>query len=398
MSIADQSRWKYVITALDGSTPLGTGFLANTSNKTFSYNINSARTASAVVGIDNPAADYCMFNDALMKVYRTDRFGIPHLYTVGDVVVSEEDGDGNSETVTLSCGDGFFRMHRAMGVANDALGRGVPYMYGLEIDGITPDPVEIGAALLYTLDILINGSNYSGVTVGTSTGVTDASYGPVYAMYFQDILQASCAVLGGPDFEFAPSEPTAVAGGTQIATLNFYDHLGSTNVYTNAVFEYGIGARNMAAYKRVRTKANVGNNIVSLPQGFPSVSATGDGLVQEFDTTSIDLITEFDYILENDNLVTVPMRTLLAQQALAILKQQQEQITFNPSIDCPVEFRTDYEMGDVVQARAYSVLTGNLRFNGTARIYGVGFAVDENDAETTTLTLIPTVTETGTSD
>jgi hypothetical protein len=394
VAVADESRWKYVITDLAGGQPSGTGMIANASSKTFGYNINSARTASATMTVDNPVADYCMSNDALMKVYRRNRLGNFQLYTVGDVTVSEEDGDGNSETVTLSCTDGWFRMKRALGVTNDSFGRGIPYYYGLLADQVTPAPVEIGEALLITLAIL-NAYSYSGVTPGASTGATYTSYGPVYSMYFSDIIQQSCAVLGGPDFEFEPCEPVITLYGVQIATLNFYSHLGTIDPNNNAVFEYGTGKKSMATYKRVRTKANIANNVLSLPQGYPTVTAAGDHLVQKFDPASVAAIGEFDYILENDNLVTIPMRTLLAQNALAILKQQQEQITFTPSVDCPVEFdptRTvdgSYGMGDIVQARAYSALTGKLRFNGTARVYGVNFTVDENDAETATLTLIP---------
>lgn len=388
MSIIDQSRWKYIITDLAGNAPSGTGLLANSSNKTFSYNLNATRTATVTVGVDNPVADYCMSNDALMKVYRQNRRREWQLFTVGDVTTSEEDGDGNNEIVTLSCTDGFFRMRRALGVTNDSLGRGIPFLYGLGIDQLTPEPVEIGAALLITLDFL-NNVNYTGVAQGTTTGVTTTSYGPVYAMYFADVIQQSCAILGGPDFAFVPCEPTTNAFGVQISTLNFYSHLGAIDPHTDAVFEYGIGVKNMATYKRVRSKVNVANNVLSLPQGYPTVIASGDHLIQEFDPPSIAAITELDYILENDNLTTIPMRTLLTQNALAILKQQQEQITFTPSVDCPIEFGTDYGMGDIVQARAYSVKTGKIRFNGTARVYGINYAVDENDAETASLTLIP---------
>lgn len=388
--MADESRWRYVVTDLNGgmATP-GTGMLTDTSNKHFTYNINSARTAQCSINLDHPSVDYLFNNDCLLKVYRRNRFGSYSLFLVGDVVSVEETASGDTGAVTISAADPFYRLqHRALGVTNDSLGRGVPYMYGLLSDQVTPSPFEIGLALLLTLNLL-NAFNYSGVAVGSSTGVINSSFGPTYSVYFGDVIQQSCAVLGGPDFSIVPHEPTGTWPNVTIGTMNFYSHLGTLNPYTAAVFEYGIGKHNLLGYQRLKTKANIANNVLSLPSGFPTVVTAGDHTIQEFDPTSVAAITEFDYILTGDNIVDKPMRTLLALETLAVLKQAQQQITFTPSVDCDVEFGTDYGMGDLVQARAYNKETNTLRYNGLSRVYGVDIQVDMNDVETTALTLIP---------
>jgi hypothetical protein len=278
----------------------------------------------------------------------------------------------------------------------------VPYIYGLKQDWATPlDPnppggQEIGVALLLTLNLL-NAADYSGVGIGATTGVTHSSFGPSYAVYFGDVIQQSCATLDGPDFSIVPCEPLSVvtldsAGhGIQIGTLNFYSHLGAIDPNTATVFEYGIGQHNVQAYQRQKTKANIANNVLSLPQGYPSVSGAADipGLIIARDDASIAALTEFDYILEGENIVDRTLRTALAKETLAVTKQAQQQITFTPSVDCNLEFGTDYSVGDLVQARAYNKETNTLRYNGLSRVYGVNITVDDKDAETTALTLIP---------
>jgi hypothetical protein len=407
MAIADESNWKFVLTGIDGSMGQpGTGALYNTANKEFTYMINSARSAQVSVNIDNPQVDWAFENDCLMKVYRRNRYEQWQLMMVGDVLSVEESAQNDSGYVTITAADPMLRLQkRLLGVLTNSLGMSIPYFYGFATDEVTPEPIDISGALLLTLNYL-NALNYTGVGIGSLSSVSvPNTYGPAYAVYFGDIIQQSCATLDGPDLSLTPCEPFGAWPHTQIGTLNFYNHLGSINPLTPAVFEYGIASRNTQAYDRLKTKANIANNILSLPQGFPSGVAAGDRIEHILDPTSFLAIGEYDYLMDSGDTISAPptfsggqeidLRYQLIALSLQALSQAQNQITFTPSVDCNVEFGTDYGVGDLVQARAYDLGSQTLRFNGTARVYGVDIQIDENDAETPSLTLIPSTAASG---
>lgn len=390
MPIQDRSRWIFDCCALDGSHPPGSGQILNTGSKEFSYMINSARTCTFTMPVDNPRADWMYTNDHLIKVYRRNRYGSVGLQMVGDTVSMEEIAQNDQSAITVIAADPFFRLQkRALGVTTDSSGRGVPIQFGYGLDGVTLVPVDPSIGLQLILNY-INGFNDTGINIGAyCTSISgNTSVGPMYNVYFGDLIQQTCAILGGPDFSIDPQEPSGTWPHTKIATLNFSSHLGSLNPQTPAVFEYGMGKHNVMAYDRLVTKEYIANVVVSLPSGFPSVAAAGDAEVIIPDDVSIGSIGEFDYVVDGQNLIGTGIRTALCEETLQTTAQAQQQLTFTPAVNCNLEYGTDYFVGDIVTARAYDKGSGSLRYNGTVRIYGVDITVDENDAESPTLTLI----------
>lgn len=376
----DQSRWRYVVTDMSGGTTAGGGPVLNTSQKQFSHSKNGGKTAQFTLNIDNPKASYILSNDCLLKVYRRTRLtGQWQRLMVGDIIHAEEDGQGDTGLVTVVAADPWWRFQRRiMGLGVDALGRGTGFT-----DGSATGLVDIGQILVDMINAQNAGFN-TGVSVGTLQPSTTGFIGPVYAQFVGDLFQQLCATLGGPDFEIVPLEPSGFMPNTIIGQMNVWAALGSSR--PNTFFEYGTGRYNVATYSRILSKDGLCNEAISLPQGFPDLISAGDNIITAQDSGSMNSIGLYQDIVPSD-VVSRPLRQELANEYITVRAHARQQITFTPTVDCPYDYGVDYNVGDTVQARAF--VNGGYRYNGSVRIYGVDIAVDDNDAETPALTLIP---------
>lgn len=386
MALGDQSKWRFVVTDMSGNAnAFGTGMIQNASSKTFANSLNAGRTASCVMNIDNPAANFLLTQDALLKVYRKSRLGGAYqLLMVGDVVHVEETATNDSPTVQILAADPWFRFqHRLIGLAVDARHRGIGFT-----DGTVSSLKDLGQIVIDALNQANSGFN-TGVTAGTISGASFNTYvGPVYAIFLADLITQSCNTLGGPDIEIVPNEPSGAMPATMIGTLNI--HGGATGglgqARPNTVFEYGTGSHNLSGYNRLLSKDGMANSVISLPQGWPTLIAAGDAIVAAIDVPSLNAVSLFEDVVTSDLTVGV-LRQELCNEALAVRKRARQQIQISPTINCNVDYNVDYGVGDIVVCRA--LVNNTYRFNGTVRIYGVQFQLDDNDAETLTLTTIP---------
>lgn len=354
----------------------------NASQKQYSYHLNAGRQAQFTINIDNPVANFLLNSDSLIKVYRQTKVSKTwELLMVGDTIHAEESGQGDLGLLTVVAADPWWRLQRRLiGMDVNGIGQGVGFTAGSPT-GL----VDIGAIIMFILGSLNTAFN-TGISAGTYATSTTSYLGPVYAQNAGDIIQQLCNTLGGPDFAIIPNEPTGGAmPATTIGTLNVYNPLGS--IFNNTVFEYGTGQRNTATYDRILSKDGLANYLFSPPQGFPDVPALGDTMVSAIDLTSVGAIGLYEDIVQGD-VISQPLRQELCNEYLAIRGRARQQITFTPTVDCPLDYGVDYDTGDVVVARAFVPGSG-YRYNGYARIYGVDIAVDDNDAETPALTLIP---------
>jgi hypothetical protein len=380
MPFGDLSKWKLVLTGMDGSTGIpGAGWVLNTSQKQFSHQLNAGKTMQFTISIDNPAADFVLGTDTLLKVYRTDRNGNLRTLMVGDVIHAEESAQGDIGLVTVVAADPWWRLQRRLlGMDTDSIGRGTG--------------VQVGDAshLLdnsYIAELIITSLNQRyplGISLGAIIPTGTANYlGPLYAQNAGDIIQQLCNTLGGPEFEIVPIEPFGSNPAT-IGIMNIWNVLGG--VQGSTVFEYGCGGHNVASYDRLLSKDGLCNAAYSPPQGFPDVSSNGDNMVIAADFASINAIGFYQDIVQGD-MVSIPLRQELCNEFVQVRKYARQQLTFTPTVDCPLDYTVDYNVGDVVLARAF--VNGGYRYNGTVRVYGVEISVDDNDAETPALTLIP---------
>jgi hypothetical protein len=383
VGLADRSRWRFVITDMSGNTPAGTGMIINAGQKTFSYQKNAGKTATVVMNIDHPIASYMLNNDALMKVYRQTKVsGAWQRMMVGEVIQAEEAGQGDTAQVIAVAADPWWRIQRrVIGMGIDSAGRGTGYT-----DGTALSLVD-NSILVRNILNSINGVFNTGVQLGSVTNCGTTGYlGPLYAQNVGTIWQQLCNTLGGPDFEIVPIEPTGGAmPATIIGTMNIVG-AGIGQVRSNTAFEYGCGRDNMSQYSRVVTKDGLCDQAFSPPQGFPTVTSAGDTMIIGQDTTAQNARGLFQDIVQGD-LTSRVLRTVLANEYVTVRKQARQQITMTPTVDNPMDYNVDYQVGDIVTARA--MVKNVYRFNGTVRIYGVTIALDENDAEAVTLNLVP---------
>lgn len=500
MAIADQSKWRYVLTDISG-TPIGP--VLNASLKQWTKTLNAGRTAQFTVNIDNPIADAVLSEDTLLKVYRKQRVsGEYKLLLNGDVIQAEESAQGDTGLITVVAADPYWRLQRRRcGIEMDSNGQGVGYTDGTEQLTQASNSAILGSGTTQTaaniaahgLQVINGGGFFTGATPGaapynpggflqvynttnisagvsgltptfywaytgltlnsdgtaTFTGVTEAPFGngtplgdvhdswivggqvsypelladllaylndggswmgstafntglelgtvvdspnlgyvgPVYMQNIGDLIQQICTTLGGPDFDIIPQEPVNEMPNTIIGALNIYgNQVGSAR--TNCIFEYGCGQHNVATYDRILTKDGLANTIYSPPQGFPGTTALGDTMVSASDSTSKNAIGLYQDEVNND-VTSIPLRQELCNEYVAIRKYARQQITFTPTVDCPLDFGVDFDVGDTVGARAF--VDGSYRYNGSVRVYGVTFNVDDNDAETPSLLLIPQI-------
>jgi hypothetical protein len=372
-----KSNWRYVVTDMAGGVH---GEVQNAKTRTFNDPLNSMRQAGFTIDIDNPMAYYLTETDCLLKVYRQPkRGGSYQRLLVGDVVQAEERGDGNSEMVDVLAADPFWRVIKRIIPASLAVNdknQGTGYTAGAP--GGLLNLGQICKDMLATLGT-------TGITGGTVEGGIAASMvGPLYATFAGQMIQDACATLGGPDFYIDPNEPSGAMPDTVFGTINFVVKRGVTNA--NIVFEYGTGKRNVVSYSRLRTKQNSANNVIGLPQGWPTSITKGDHIVATSNSGAINARGQLDDLAGAD-VVSIDLRQKLCDEHVTVRKDRQQQITFVPKNNCPIEYGPDYMTGDIVTARAYA--RGTWRYNGTARIYGTAITIDENDNEVVALTLIP---------
>lgn len=381
MPVADSSRWRYVVTDMSGRATTGGGPVLNAAQKSFSYHLNAGKTAQITINIDNPRASFILGNDCLLKVYRKTRnTGVWQRLMVGDIIQADEGGQGDSGLITVVATDPWWRFQRRLiGMGTDSLGRGTGYT-----DGTAAATIDMSNLLMDIVSNMNNNFN-TGISAGTIQLCGANSYlGPTFAQNAGDLIQQLCNTLGGPTFEIVPQEPTGTMPSTIIGTLNVWGVYGSAR--PNALFEYGTGKRNVATYDRILTKDGLCNKAYSPPQGFPSVPAAGDSMIVGQDTTSQNAIGLYEDTIQGD-VTSTALRQVLANEYITVRKAARQQITFTPSVDNFLDFGVDYGVGDTITARAY--VSGSYRFNGSARVYGIDFTVDDQDAETPALTLIP---------
>lgn len=381
MAIIDESRWRFVLTDMNGATNTGGGLIINSQQKQFNDNLNNAKTAQCTLDITHPLADFAINADCLMKVYRKDRLGSWHLLINGDVMSQEEDGTGGDYegSITIGCADPWWRVqHRFLGTATNVDGSGVGYT-----EGTNAAPIDAATVCQNILQTLID-LYPIGFTIAEVDATGTLTYiGPIYITNAGDTLSQVVNSTGGPEIEFVPNEPSGVMPNTQIATAHIRVHQGQLR--PNAAFEYGTGLYNVAQYSRIRAKTGQCNIAYSPPQGFPSAPAAGDNMLFT-EGTNLATVGMYQDIVQSD-VASIPLRQELCNEYVTVRQGAQQQLSITPAPNCDLDYTVDYICGDVVTARAW--INGEVRFNGTTRIFGVGFTVDENDVETPTLTLIP---------
>lgn len=366
------ARWQLVLAELNGAA---IGELLNASGRRITLGVNRVPSATFTIRLDHPLADKVLEANKLVKAYRD---GV--LRFVGQIVAAEEVSDpqgGGVASVAVTAAGAAWRLASRL-AGKTAAGY---------VQGTAGAPVDRGA-IMAALLAAANAEAYTGVDAGTitastSTHVAYAPYKPVLEAW-QELANA----LGGPDWTIDPVEPTAVAGGTRVGLLNVVPVLGSSR--PASAFEYGVGRRNVASYRRTLNLDGLAN-VVYAPPGSTEPTAP---VASSSDSPSIAAYGRFEAVVSSD--LPQAFRQTLADEHARVRKAPRQIVTFTPTRDDPStpgrvpQYGADFVIGDVVPFRAVmrtATSSRSVRVNASLRVYAVDFAIDDLGEELPTLTL-----------
>ena len=355
-------RWRLVATTLNG-TPIGE--LLNASQRRVSLGLNRTPTCDFRLRLDDPLADALLECSALIKVYdnRTLRF-------VGQVITAVEEG---GQSIAITCAGPAWRLSKRL------IGKGTTgYTQG------TADAPVAAGQIMASILAAVNTDGYTGIDLGMvgDSSSTYVAYEP-YKRASEAFTEIS-SVIDGPDYELAPVEPTAVAGGTRIAYLNVAAAIGQAR--PDAIFEYAVGRKNVASYTRQVSMEGFMN------AGYGLAADAAGTTVGALDAGSQAAWGLYEDVVPSDLPVQL-LRQRLVDEHVRVRKAPRQLITFAPTRDDPSMpgrvplFGEDYGVGDSVTFRAVDPKSGSVRVNAAFRVYAIEFAIDEQGATVPTLTL-----------
>jgi hypothetical protein len=274
-------------------------------------------------------------------------------------------------------------------------------------------PLDRGEALGRLVDALNAGDAATWFTRAGDTGIRRGNIAASSAGFwgpwrFFPASSAWSEILTGldaPEVDLRPVEPTSDATGVQLAALDVAPALGQARL--DAVFEHGVGRRNVPSFKDVGDAGILTNDAWHLPPGFPD-NAVGVPL-EATDQASIDDRGLHEVVVAADVATDTLRQQLLADHVL-VRKQPRRTVTFNvvrdpDPFDTPLPERrvprpfVDFDVGDVVPFRAVEqievrspdgTVTGTrpqVTVDALFRVFGMEITPDALGGETIALTL-----------
>lgn len=363
--------WRFILTTLAGTELIE---VWQARGRTIALPLNGLPTVSMSIDIANPAVDTILAATALerinllLKAYRDGT-----LVFCGPLTSAEETAAGQEGTLAFGAAGPLWRLQYRM-VGKSTAGYG---------DGTALAPKDLGTIAKNMIDV-VNAEGDTGIRPGAIGASSNSYVGP---WHFKKVAEAIAEIgpgaLGGFDFDIAPSEPAADAGGVKIGTFNTYGSLGSSQ--PNAVFEYGTGRRNVESYRRPIDPTQQMNRGYALPPGFPDAIEAPNAIQTSSDAAAIAARGLFEDTVGNADIGPNDLRAKLAAEHVRIRKQPRETIFFTPVAGAQPAITPDL-VGDTCEARA--VRDGRVRFDAFFRIYGITYTLDDHGTETAELALI----------
>ena len=360
--------WRFIACELDGTR---IGELVNAYDRKVRHAFNGRlKTASFRLRLDNPLTDFVLAGEVLVKAYLFEA-----LMFTGTLQTFEEAAKGDGGSVAFSFADAWARLGGRL-LGKTATGYA---------DGTALSTVD-KSTLVENMLAEANTIGYTGIELGDSDPTGSLSY-----VALQPYAKASDAIAGvvntldGPDVEVVPVEPTTTGSGLQIAALNIKPSIGAFQ--GAAVWEYGTGRRNVAAYNRKGDLTLLLNRAYNLPG-----SSDDTGLVVTADdATSISTFGLAEGLVGADVGVAA-LRQELVDEHVRIRRNPRVLITFEPTRQDPErpgrvpQYGVDFTLGDTVPFRAVSE-AGVVRVNAALRVYAVDWTIDDEGASVPSFTL-----------
>lgn len=356
--------WTYVVTDLAG-TELGE--VKNATGRTVSIGLNRAATASFSIRPDNPLMTDLFGGDTLLKVYedKTLRFH-------GNVVSTELSAEGSGESsIQVNAANPAWKLARRL--------------LGLSAGGKTYEGDKAKSARK-----MINELNTDTVTYPTNpeTGIkllAESAYSAGSGKYVAGPYRTalSCIndlahTLTGFDWYIAPME---MEGGK----YGLFEAEQGYGKSSNAIFEYGWGAKSVKSMNYVRDLGDLTNKAYHVPDDLEKES-----VLSEADTASLEYRGRFEAVADAFGITDSALRTAWLQEFIRVKKNPRFVVSMTLDIDDGTgripRLGTDYWLGDFVIARG--VLQGTTLFDGLVRVYGVEIEVSEEGSARITPVLL----------
>lgn len=367
--------WQFIATDLLG-VPLGE--LTQASERRVALPWMRTPTASCQIPLWHPLASSMLNTDCLLKCYRTDpRTSTKTLAFHGPIVSAEETGSADGQSIAVTAAGPYWRLNKRL-IPGSLLRSGIAY-------GTTASPMDLGTmAHLILTDV--NGVHFSGIIPGTQANSTNGVVGPWWQKPVDTGIAELTQGLNSFEFRINPTEATAFANPQnwpRIATMDVGPKSTFAVTRNDAIFEYGTTRANIAAYTRSVSRDGL------LTKAWISVQGWPDGTLLDIrsssDSTAINNRGLFEEVVNDAGVTDDGLRDLIAQQHVAVRKDPRQIITFVPTVNAKPSPFIDYNIGELVRARA--VVRGITRFDAFFRIWGLTFSIDNMGNESVELEL-----------
>lgn len=389
--------WQFILTDLLGNVH---GEVTQADERSVSLPHMRVPSASFKLPLWHPLAATVMDTDCLLRCYRTDEVagGAKRLAFHGPVVSAEEVGENLTQSISVTSAGPFWRLTKRIIPGSDTK---PGYGYGSEAS-----PQYLGAIahnILTTCNGDLSGYGFTGIQAGSLTtsmtnpfvgGTMNMAQGGVGPWHLKNAGEAIAELSAGiSSFEYilVPEEPTYPAGSfPRIARMDIAPVVGANR--PDAIFEYGTTRANVASYSRSVSRDQILTRAIMSVQGWPDPpvkddSTDPDTYYELRKVVAANLSTRglFEEQVNEAGVLEDDLRDRIGNYHLYFRKDPRQIIKFRPSPRArPAPF-TDYEVGDMVRARA--VVRGSLRFDALFRIWGLTFSVDKNGNENVELEL-----------
>lgn len=344
------------------------GEILNAQNRTVNFGLSRPGTASVTIRLDNPLIPFLDQGMGYIKAYRDSS-----LLFFGPIVGIQEAGQREDATLAVTASD-------------------ASWILAHRLAGKTPAGIVIAAAkdraqIVKDFIDAANAENETHIdTTGTIAAASASTYQANAYKPISECLADLAASLDGFDWLFLPRENFfgGVVSSSKIASFYAQPVIGTTK--PEAIFEWGVGRRNVVSYNRAIARDTQANKVYhNVDSG---ADAAGYPTVSQLDSDSIARWGLMEDLAQAD-LLDNGLRQQLVNEHVRIRSQPRQVIEFQPHIDDGTgrvpNFGVDYGIGDMVRARIK--YGSRLRVDSLVRVFAVSFALDTEGLETTTLTL-----------
>jgi hypothetical protein len=390
------SMWTLILTGRD-FVPVGQ--ITNASDLTINLGLNKATdTLSFKIRMDHYLSSTIASVVGYVKAYENKV-----LKFFGPIISAEEQGDSTSAYVTVNAvSPGWFFNKRLVGLSAS----GTLFNTLLDKAVITENLIEEvnSRGDMHIATSLSAGSLplvFRNQFVQTPSASSAATYtaGP-YVPLANSVTELSVG-NDGFDWLIMPVDNYNTATGSVLSNKISY-FLARPVIGTqrpNAVFEYGGGLNNVAAYSRSVTRDTQANTVFNFTSNGPDVPAYPT--VVATSNVSINLWDKMEDIASAD-ILDQGLRQTLVNEHITFRADPRVTMTFDPHIDpqktgrLPV-YGEDYALGDFVRCRSTIMIPTQdststkrqklVRFDNYFRVWGVSISVDNNGLSRTSITV-----------